>query len=408
MNPFMISQRKPCNLTFQYSIHQLAYYCTSTAVFAFSTIFLLSKGFSATQAGVIMAAGNWGACLLQPVLGDIADRGTRPLLIPLTFSLVLINIINVFCMQVFPLPKLIFGGLYLICVLSFNSIGSLTNAISIYYSERNYPISLGIGRGLGFFAYAIGSLLFGYIILWIGVDQTMWIGFVLLLILALFTFLFPTLSQEEHTSVMRKSKKEDSISLIQFFMTYRLYSASLIGVIFLGMFHMMIESYFIAIFEPLGGNSSNVGTALAVAAFSAVPVMFFIDKIRARFTSARMLHFAGIAYIVKAVLLLFAPNVISIYLIQLLQTVTYAFLSPAQIFYAAECVDPKDMVKGQTISSSAYSLGCAIGYLVGGCLIDYYGVVSMMIAGVIMTVIGTLILFFTVKVKNISHKKAIP
>lgn len=396
MNPFIASKRNSRNLTFQYSIHQLAYYCASTAIFAFSTIFLLEKGFSAAQAGVIMATGNWGACLLQPVLGDIADRGKRPLLIPLTFGLVLINIINVFCMQVLPLPKIIYGGLYLICVFSFNSIGSLANAISIYYSERNYPISLGIGRGLGFFAYAAGSLIFGYIILWIGVDQTIWIGFVLLVILALFTLMFPTLSQEEHTSVMRKSKKENSISLIQFFMTYRLYSASLIGVIFLGMFHMMTESYFIAIFEPLGGNSSNVGTALAVAAFSAVPVLFFIDKIREKLTSARMLHISGLAYILKAALLLFAPNVTSIYLIQLLQTVTYAFLSPAQIFYAAECVDPKDMVKGQTISSSAYSLGCAIGYLVGGFLIDYFGVMSMMIAGVAMTVIGTLILFFTV------------
>lgn len=400
MNTFTVSRKKPHNLTFKYSLHQLAYYCASTAIFAFCTIFLLEHNFSASQAGIIMAAGNWGACLLQPVLGDIADRGTRPLLIPLTFILVMINVVSIFSILTFPLPKIVFGGLYLFCALSFNSIGSLANAITIYYSERNWPISLGIGRGLGFFAYAAGSLVFGYVILWIGIDQTIWIGFALLVILALLTITFPTLSQEEHLSVVPKGKTTDSISLLQFFKTYKVFSASLIGVIFLGMFHVMIESYFIAIFERLGGNSSNVGTALAVAAFSAVPITFCIDNIREKVTSAWMLRISGIAYILKAVLLLFAPNIISVYLIQLLQTATYAFLAPGQIFYAAECTEAKDMVKGQTISSSAYSLGCALGYLAGGLLIDYFGVVTMLITGIVITTIGTIVLFVTVKPKK--------
>ena len=38
----------------------------------------------------------------------------------------------------------------------------------------------------------------------------------------------------------------------------------LLGILLLGMFHAMTENYLIAIFERLGGGSSNVGVALFI------------------------------------------------------------------------------------------------------------------------------------------------
>ena len=95
-------------------------------------------------------------------------------------------------------------------------------------------------------------------------------------------------------------------------------------------------------------------------------------------------------------LLLIAPSIPFIYAVQLLQMTSYAFLSPVQVYYASEKVAPADMVKGQAFITASYTLGCASGNLVGGLLMEHFGVISILIAGVIIAALGTIVLLLTV------------
>lgn len=54
-----------------------------------------------------------------------------------------------------------------------------------------------------------------------------------------------------------------------------------------------------------------------------------------------------------------------------------------------------DMVKGQAFSTAAYALGCSMGNFAGGQLLGL-GVQAILIAGIGMTLAGTVILFATV------------
>jgi len=185
-----------------------------------------------------------------------------------------------------------------------------------------------------------------------------------------------------------------------FFKRYKWYSVSLLGVILLATFHMMAENYLIKILERLGGNSSHVGVALFVATTIASVVLIFFDKIRGKLGDQRLLKLSGLFYVVKAVAFLLAPSIEAIYAAQLLQAVTYVFLSPTQMYYASSRIAPQDMVKGQAFITAAYTLGCALGNFMGGQLVQAWGVAALLIAGVAIALAGALIIFVTVDRKD--------
>ena len=165
----------------------------------------------------------------------------------------------------------------------------------------------------------------------------------------------------------------------------------------LGMFHAMTENYLIEIVTPLGGDSGTVGMALFIATAIEAVVLVFFDRVRAKISDNRLLKLAGLSFLLKAVLLLFAPSVESIYMIQLLQATSYTFLSPTQMYYAHGKIRPADMVKGQAFITASYTLGCAAGNFTGGQLLSAFGIRTLLMAGIGMAAAGTLVFFLTVE-----------
>ena len=185
-----------------------------------------------------------------------------------------------------------------------------------------------------------------------------------------------------------------------FFKRYKWYCISLLGVMLLAMFHAMTENYLIKIMGRLGGDSGSVGVALFIATAIEMPVILWFDTVRKHIPDNRLLKLAGLSFLLKAVLMLIAPSVTSIYLIQLLQATSYSFLSPTQLYYANAKVQQVDMVKGQAFITASYTLGCAIGNFTGGQLLEHFDVVALLIAGIVMAAAGTLVLFWTVDRKD--------
>ena len=87
-------------------------------------------------------------------------------------------------------------------------------------------------------------------------------------------------------------------------------------------------------------------------------------------------------------------------MLEILQSTSYGFLGPTQVYYAGARVRPADMVKGQAFITAAYSLGCSGGNFAGGQLLNF-GVDTMLLAGVAMALAGTLFLFLTVNKSDI-------
>ena len=74
-------------LMIQYCILQGSYWASFCVIYAFATVFLLSRGFESSMIGVIIAAGNILGVVLQPMVASIADRSEKISLHKLTAML---------------------------------------------------------------------------------------------------------------------------------------------------------------------------------------------------------------------------------------------------------------------------------------------------------------------------------
>ena len=383
-------------LTMRYTLQQMAYWAAGAGILSFASAYLLEKGFSTAQVGTLLASGNILSCIVQPILADRADRSGAQMINRYVVGLTVLCGACFTVIQLLPLPQWLFGLLYLMGVFTFDAMMPLLNSVCVAYNQQNYKINYGVGRGIGSFAFSLAALGIGKVIAGMGADWMIWIVLVLLAGNVAVTLGYPRLDAQE----LREKQVSECCSIPVFFKRYKWYCVSLLGVMLLAMFHAMTENYLIKIMGRLGGDSGSVGVALFIATAIEMPVILWFDTVRKHIPDNRLLKLAGVSFLLKAVLLLIAPSVTSIYLIQLLQATSYSFLSPTQLYYANAKVQQVDMVKGQAFITASYTLGCAIGNFTGGQLLEHFDVVALLIAGIVMAAAGTLVLFWTVDRKD--------
>lgn len=379
------------NLTARYSVTQIFYSAVYSGSTAFATTYLLGRGMAPGLAGALLACSGLLACLTQPFMASYADRAKNFVLPRMMVGLSLLCILC-FSLQLMPgLPLLAAGILYVLGVWCGDAMAPLVNALCVACNDAGYTTNFGIARGLGSAASAVGALSLGHIIAKLG-NTWMFALFIALEIVSMVAIAgFPNLPK----SLPVQGRKENSCTIREFFVKYRWFSLSLLGIGFLAMFHCMIENYMIAIMQRLGGNSSHVGTALFISCISGAPVIFCFQFFRRRCKVTTLMLFSAFSFLVKAVLVYFAPSITAIYLIQLMQTCTYAILCPAQVYYASEKIHVSDMVKGQAFLTAVFSLGCSAGSFLGGQLLNF-SVDTMLMDGIVTAGIGTVILILTV------------
>lgn len=377
------------------------FYITSAGIFAFAAAYLLDKGFQASQVGMILAASNIISCVVQPVLGDFADRFHAFVLPKMIAALLLCSLGCFTYIQIFHPATGIFGLLYGIGGLTVSVTVSLNNSLCAYYSKRNLPINFGIGTGVGSLSYSFASLGIGYVIARMGADWMIWIVLVSLTFQIVLVTGYPQAAQDgEKEQTVDDRPQEQNVSLLTFWQKYKYFTITCLGVMLLASCHAMAENYLIHVFARMGGDSSNVGTALFIACISAAPVLLFIEKIQNKTGFSILMRLSGLFYCCKAFLMIEAATVLSVYLIELLQFCTYGFSCPLLYYFTKERVADTDMVKGQAAAMSFYTLGAAFGNYVGGILIDVYGVGQMLFTALLLSAAGTVIINLTVGKKD--------
>lgn len=382
----------------RYTIHQVTFWSCFAGVVSFAAAYLLGKGFAPGVVGALLAAGNLMSCAAQPVLADFADRVGGNVLKWLLLGLTLVCILCFGCVQLISLPRWMFGGLYLLGVFALDAMTPMMNAVSVSYNENGYAVNYGFARGIGSFGFSVAALVIGKLMSSRGADWMIWITLGLLAVNVLVVLTYPDVKAAEGN----RAETADNCTIWEFFARYRWFCLSLLGVLLLAMFHAMTENYLIEVVRPLGGDSGSVGVALFIATVAEMGVLICFEGVRKRIKDGMLLKLAGLSFLLKAVLFFVAPSVTAIYLIQLLQATSYAFLSPTQLYYARSRVKMADMVKGQAFITASYTLGCALGNFAGGQLLQLFDVSALLAAGIIMAAAGTLVLFLTVERRDLA------
>ncbi len=384
------------NLTPRFCMTQFMQCISNTGATSFATAYLLAKGLPSGVVGTLLAMAGLLSCVTQPLLASAADRSKKFLLIKMLLAMSAVCCLC-FGLQLLPgVPLMAAGILYMAAVWSGDAMVSLINALSVACNAAGHAVNFGAGIGIGAGASAISTLVIGFILARWGSE---WMLVFLLVFRALGMLVLLGYPAIEKAAPQQSVQAERESTVLEFFSRYRWYCASLLGVLFLGMFLAMSDNYMIAIMGRLGGDSSHVGKALFISSIAAAPVMFFFSHVRRHISDAWLLKIAALTFLARAVLVYFAAEIWQVYLIQTLHVTSYAFLGPTQVYYAGARVKSCDMVKGQAFIIAAFALGCSLGNFAGGQLLTL-GVDALLRAGILMVLVGTVVMFLTVDKKD--------
>lgn len=381
-------------LTPLYCLHQASYFFAIAGIGAFAVTYLMDKGFAAAQTGIMLAMTSVFSCALQPVIGSYVDKRSMSLLSGIILRFLGVALLSLLAIEMLHPPLAVTAVLFVLGSLTFSITVPLSSSLCAYYSQSGYHIDYGMGSGVGSLSFSFASLIIGYMIAARGSSFMMLFCLSFIVIEILLVLRYPKI--ESSDSSQRQTAASSSLSLFAFCCRYRRFILTLLGVLCLAACHAMAENYLIQLFTRLGGGSEHVGTALFLACITAAPFLLFFERIQKKTGVVRLMRLAGVFYMAKAILLMLAPSIGSVYLIMLLQTCTYGFLYPPLYYFVGQRIAPSDTAKGQTMASSLYTLGTALGNSLGGTVIDAISLNAMFILAAGIAALGMLLINLTI------------
>lgn len=380
------------NFTLPFALLQSLYAMVLMPFFAYGTYYLQSQGFNNVIIGIVLAVANILAVLIQPLMATMVDK--EKISLPRLMGFILLGLmISAFALRGNLLP-LVFFALVQIAVYSLNP---LLNAYSVSCNRQGYYVDFGVSKGLSSLSYAIFSLLLGSLLKLHGSSLIPMASILISLffLLALWKTT-PTFSKE----VIESQTLETAQSLLK-------KMPSLWGVLFsvtlIYSNYSMFNSYLVNTIRHLGGGESHLGIAVAIASASEVPILLSFSKLMQRVKLSTLLCVSAFFFTLKTFLAFLAPGVWTLYFTQAIQMFSFGIYLPASVYYMASITEVKDQAKGQAYMTSAATLGSLIASVLGGIVVDAFGVPAMLLLATTMSAVGTItMVIFT---RRLAHEQ---
>lgn len=394
-----MDSRKSLNI--KYMASQIFYFGAFAAMMGYASVYLLYKGFSNSTIGIILSLCSILAVFMQPALASFADNHKNIEIRKIINTIVAIAIILSVALLVIPTNQtLIF--ILIVAIFSLETtIMPLINTLAFIFEKYGIQINFGIARGLGSVAYALTSMALGYIVEWFSPDllPICYVVFNALLFIVVHLFVLPKNAQIINADEESETEAEvqENVSLLKFAGKYKKFIVFLLGFVLVYFAHTIINNFFIQIITNVGGNSSDMGNAVFLAAMLELPTMAYFTKLSQKVNCGTLIKASIVLFLAKHAITYLATNMVMIYIAQVLQMGAYALFIPASVYYVNCKVDNKDIVKGQSFVTTSMTMSGVFANIIGGILLDAVGVSEVLLIGVILSLIGAVIVLFTVE-----------
>ncbi|MGN1334527.1 MAG: MFS transporter [Anaerovoracaceae bacterium] len=378
---------------------------------SFASAFLLARGYSNAEIGIILAVGNILAVFLQPLIADMADRSKRLSLIGVTqLSAVLLMVLTLM-LFVLKQKSVALWMVYMLIMAWMTTLQPLFNSLAFKLEETGVHINFGACRSVGSLAYAVLCAFLGTLVEKHGVDILPLSGEIVLIMLfvSLVTVKMqfdrmlkekPAVATEMETGAATEMKDEadtaEDIDLLFFLKRNKVFVIMNLAVIGVFFSNSILNNFMLQVVEGVGGNSEDMGRIFSVMAFLEIPALFFFDKVREKFSCQFILKFAAICFTLKILLIYLAESVTMIYVAHLLQTFSFGLFLPAMVSFIGEVMAKGEAVKGQALYTVMVTVSSMLASVLGGIMLDVSGPGFMLLISTVATVCGALIVCITV------------
>ena len=380
-------------LNIEYFSLQSLFWMTYCMVVGFSVTYLLSCGYSNSEAGYILASANICALVLQPFFADLADRSKK--INAMTIFLISISIIFVCSIGLFfiSVRSVILTLIYVVMITLANAVIAFLTSVQFLMDPSKTKINFGLCRAGGSLFFAILSAAMGILIERIGmksIPTALFIITFLIIILCIYITHHRIHTTYESTNDLTYQK---SSTLFVFFKENPKFMILSIAMLFIYYAHAFITNFTISIVRNVGGDHREMGYLIAFMALMELPGMIGFKKISQRFKVSSLLLFSMMMFSAKAIIVWLSPSLMTLTFGFALQVVSFALYIPASVQYANIIIDEKDTVKAQMMFNLMQTGGAVFSSIIGGWLIDFSGISHALLVGAILSCIGTIIAF---------------
>lgn len=379
---------------------------------SFASAFLLARGYSNAEIGIILAVGNILAVFLQPLIADLADRSKKLSLIGVTqLSAVLLMVLTLL-LFVMKQKSGALWAVYVLIMAWMTTLQPLFNSLAFKLEETGVHINFGACRSVGSLAYAVLCAFLGTLVEAKGVGVLPVSGEIVLLMLLASLWVtktqFDRMIREKSVSsatpfggeceqlTSTASEIEEEINLALFVKRNKLFVILNLAVIGVFFSNSILNSFMLQIVEGVGGTSEDMGRIFSVMAFLEIPALFFFDKIKERFSCQLILKFAAICFTLKVLIIYLAESVTMIYVAHLLQTFSFGLFLPAVVSFIGEVMARGEAVKGQALYTVMVTVSSMLASVLGGIMLDVSGPGLMLLVSTAATGLGALVLVLIV------------
>jgi PPP family 3-phenylpropionic acid transporter len=380
----------------EYAALQGTYWMSYCMVLSFASVFLLARGYSNSEIGVIMAASNVLALIIQPLTAELADRSRKVDIFHILWVLCAAAAASLLTASLVSVRSAVLSLSYALAFSLLIVIQPFMTFITFRAEGWGVHINFGACRAAGSLSYAIMAAVMGTAVEKLGVVSVPVSGLAcvgaFMVLLALLTL------RDRRSRVVRENApgSGDSSNILGFIRSNRRFSVFLLGAALLFATHSLLSNFVILVVRNVGGDSGDMGRLCGYMAVLEMPAMMLFDRLSRRISCSSLLRFAVIMFTAKAFAIFFAGSVGWMYAAFTLQALSFAVYTPASVRYAMLVVDSRDAVKAQAFLTLTGTLGSIFASLAGGVMFDTLGTSATLLVWAVISGVGSIIAFAAV------------
>lgn len=384
-------------LQLQYNLLFMFCNLATCAVFGYLAVFLLYHGLSNTQIGTVTGLGSLGTILLSPFISGLVEKIPGLTIKKMLTACFVLSVALFVSITYIPMPVILLSFIFIIIYVILVALAPFFSMMCMNYIKKGIEVNFGVARGLGSVGYAVAAVLLGRLVEWFNpnVLAIAFIAFSTIELAILFTMPDSESDTTTKTATTKKGKQASVFSIIK---KYRIFFMILVGFAFQFAASATLGTYLINIVTNLGGTTTLYGIIVFLSASSEMPIMSITHGLLKKFSAEQLLAISTLGYILHNFMIALAPNLPILIIGALTQGISYGLFIGVITYYIPDHLDPKDELMGQTLlSMMTAGIGCMAGNMIGGALQDTFGLTSMFMFAMAVTIIGSIITFITLK-----------
>ena len=367
------------------------FYDLAFALFsALISVYLIGKGYSASQVSLLISAASLANMVTQPIIGNLTERfGMRP-----------VNMV-LFGASCFAAGLFVMAPNFAIIVIAYALMNLIMNGVNpvVERMATSSPYSYGSVRMWGSIGFAAGTQLTGLLYDHIA-PVAPYVAFIFAMLLAILGFwgTNPRVPEAETANIENDGEPVSTKDLL----TNKLFLYYLVLQVLFAAVTGAAYSFCAAYLTDKGLDASLASTFVAVAALIEIPLLLFSSKFMDKISNKALL--LGVFAMVVIEMVIYGLNMP----LPLIIVATFIGRHPPAIInimtnmkVVNTIVDPRQQITGLALVKTCQSFGTIISNNIGGRIADAAGYPAMFMFLLAMIAVGLVgVVFFKVPSGN--------